>query len=376
MCGSQTTGARAWFRIENAKDIPSPALLVYPDRIRMNIAQMIAIAGKPDVLWPHVKTHKMSEITKLQINLGINKFKCSTIAEAEMAASSGAKHILLALQPVGPNLQRFFLLRKHFPATDISTLADDGVIIDQLSAMAVKTGLKTRLWLDINNGMNRTGIAPGEDALRLYLKISNSPMLEAAGLHVYDGHIHEKDPARRQEICEKDFRTVTGLLKAIIMSGLAAPDIIAGGSPTFPIHARRSGIGLSPGTTLLWDQGYTENYPDLGFLIAAVLLTRIVSKPYRKLLCFDLGHKAVAAEMPHPRVSLPEFEQYRFLSHHEEHLVIETEEADNWKTGDFTYAIPWHICPTVARFPVAHVVRNAQVTEQWKVEARDRRITL
>ena len=80
-----------WFQITNASDVASPTLLLYPDRIRENIRGMIRIAGGPTRLRPHIKTHKLAELVQMQIEEGITKFKCATIAEAELAASAGAK---------------------------------------------------------------------------------------------------------------------------------------------------------------------------------------------------------------------------------------------------------------------------------------------
>ena len=82
-----------WFEISNAGDVPSPALLLYPDRIRENIRRMIRVAGGTSRLRPHIKTHKLAELVRMQIEEGINKFKCATIAEAEMAAGAGAKDV-------------------------------------------------------------------------------------------------------------------------------------------------------------------------------------------------------------------------------------------------------------------------------------------
>src|SRR5882724_7152296 len=104
-----------WYEIENVDDVPSPALLVYRDRVEQNVERMIAMAGGPDRLRPHIKTHKTPELIRLQIDRGITKFKCSTIAEVEMAAMAGAKDVLLAYQPVGPNVDRFLILIGDFP---------------------------------------------------------------------------------------------------------------------------------------------------------------------------------------------------------------------------------------------------------------------
>ena len=93
------------------------------------------------------------------------------------------------------------------------------------------------------------------------------------------------------------------------------------------------------------------------------------------MLCLDLGHKAVSSEMPQPRIKILGLENYTIISHSEEHMVIKTREADNWKIGDPFYGIPYHICPTVDRFDSVSVVRDHKVAEQWNVEARRRKIT-
>ena len=365
-----------WCIVDNVNEVNSPALLVYPDRIEHNIRKMVEISGVADRLRPHVKTHKMSEIIKLQMKHGIYKFKCATISEAEMVARCGAKDILLAIQPVGPNLGRFFQLKQLFRDSKISCIADSEEVIFQLSQMACQTGLKTDIWLDINNGMNRTGIVPGEEAVRLYQMILDLPMIGAEGVHVYDGHISEPELSLRQKICDDSFMPVTSLIGELEKVVRGSIKIIAGGTPTFPIHALRTGVETSPGTTLLWDYGYGSAFQNMGFLHAAVLLMRIVSKPSKGLLCLDLGHKAVASEMPQPRVKLLGIETYSIITHSEEHMVIRTPEADNWKIGDPLYGIPWHICPTVDRFDSVSVVNEHQVTAQWPVDARKRKISI
>jgi len=151
--------------------------------------------------------------------------------------------------------------------------------------------------------------------------------------------------------------------------------VIAGGTPTFPLHALRENVELSPGTLLLWDWGYSSSFKDMTFEHAAVLLTRVVSKPAKDLLCLDLGHKAVASEMPQPRIKILGIEKYTIVGHNEEHMVLRTNEASKYKPGDHFYAVPWHICPTVDRHDWVYVVRDNKVTGQWAVEARKRKIT-
>src|SRR5690554_6130220 len=365
-----------WYTLTDAEDIITPCLVVYPDRIEKNIRTMIAMAGGTQYLRPHIKTHKMAEVVRLQRKHGIDKFKCATIAEAELLGICGAKDILLAMQPVGANIDRFLKLIKAYPESTFSTLVDNQDIAGQMADIAQRTNLQLRLWLDINNGMDRTGIRPGKQALELYKWMYHNPQIIVAGLHIYDVHIRDRDLSERQKACDKDFAAVLDLKKSLTQAGITVPMIVAGGSPTFPIHLKRSGVETSPGTTLLWDAGYGAAFRDMDLLPAAVLLTRVVSKPNKGLVCFDLGHKWVAPEMNLPRVSFLEVEGCHQVGQSEEHLVISCNNENRFKVGDLAYAIPVHICPTVAKYDSVLTVVAGEVTDSWKVAARNQKINI
>jgi D-serine deaminase-like pyridoxal phosphate-dependent protein len=127
---------------------------------------------------------------------------------------------------------------------------------------------------------------------------------------------------------------------------------------------------------VLWDAGYAAKLPDLEFQNAAVLLTRVVSRPAPNRLCLDLGHKAVASEMPHPRVLFSELSDALAVGHNEEHLVLETDRAAKFTVGSVLYGLPWHICPTVALHDRVQVVRDGRISEEWTVTARARRLSI
>ena len=159
-----------WHRLANPDEIPSPALLIYPDRVEENIRRMIAMAGTADRLRPHVKTHKLGEIVQLQLKAGITRFKCATIAEMEMVAGAGAKDLLLAFQPVGPNLDRMRQLQETFPGTVFSAVVDDPDTLQRMS----DAGFGLRLFVDVDCGMHRTGIGV-EGAFELCQAIDAAP---------------------------------------------------------------------------------------------------------------------------------------------------------------------------------------------------------
>src|SRR6476659_9245335 len=114
-----------WFEIKNINALDSPALVVFPERVKNNIKLAISMVGDVHRLRPHIKTHRSPDVIKLMLNAGITKFKCATIAEAEMLALCNAPDVLLAYQPSGPKLSRFAFLIKNYPFTKFSCMADN-----------------------------------------------------------------------------------------------------------------------------------------------------------------------------------------------------------------------------------------------------------
>ena len=308
--------------------------------------------------------------------LGITKLKCATIAEAEMVASCGVEDILLAYQPVGPTQQRLINLAVNYPETQFGCLLDNEKTLRALVALLGDTAVSLNVWIDIDNGNGRSGIAPSPVAENIAKLISDTPQLTLAGLHVYDGQFASYAIETRTEKANQAFASVHEMVKSLAADGFTVPNIVAGGSPTFPVHALSADIDLSPGTYVLWDAGYSFHCPELPFEPAAVLLTRIISKPGTNRLCVDLGHKAVAGENPiENRVRFLNAPEAKFLAQSEEHLVIEVPNADDFAVGDILYGIPWHICPTVALHQEAMVIdENGAVIDHWPIVARNRRL--
>lgn len=362
-----------WYVISNAAEIPSPSALIYPDRIEENLRRMIAGAGGVDRLRPHVKTHKLPQVIQLKRQLGITKFKTSTIAEAEMTAAAGGEDVLLAYPIVGPNIARFVSLVKAYPQTRFSTLVDHPRTIEEVGAAAVAAGVEIEVYLDLDVGMERTGIQPGPEAAALYQQISQTAGLIPAGLHAYDGHLVNTDVSKLTADVGKAFEPVWALRTHLEQAGLPVPRVIASGTPTFPRFGEIAGVEVGCGTTVLWDFGQADICPDLDFLHAAVLLTRVISVPGSTRICVDLGHKAVAAEMSQPRARFLNMQVDSVVRHSEEHLVLDIG-PHTLTPGDVLYAIPRHICPTMALHQSVWVVRDGKAVETWEVTARNRRI--
>ena len=366
-----------WWLVDDIDQWDTPALFVYPSRVINNIRILKKMIDNPLRLRPHAKTHKTKEATQLLIKEGINKFKCATIAEAEMLAICDANDVLLAYQPVGPKVERLCLLVKKYKHTEFSCLIDNSFAAREIANLFSSQGLTIKVYVDLNVGQGRTGISPGAAAIQLYMDCSQLKGIQLAGFHAYDGHIHDSDFNTRKRRCDESFADVEKLKLTLMEMGFAEPLIIAGGTPTFSIHCKREKIECSPGTFIYWDKGYLEICSEQDFIPAAIVITRVISLPDKNKLCLDLGHKSIASENElSRRVYFLNAPDLKAISHSEEHLVVEVVAGHSYKIGDVFYGLPYHICPTCALFEKAYTIENAEVTGHWKMIARNRTITV
>lgn len=381
-----------WYAIENIDQLDTPALVVFPERVRENIRLAVEMAGSPSRLRPHVKTHKSPDAARLMLAAGIAQFKCATIAEAEMLAIAGAPDVLLAYQPIGPKVVRLAELIRKYPGTLFSCLIDRYEAASAMARIFTAAGLNVPVYLDLNLGMDRTGISPGPEALDLHTKVALLEGITVVGLHAYDGHIRDADIEIRTQKCDEAFAAVTDLqtaIAALSRPGSPGLSVIAGGSPTFPIHARRAALDnhlplaapamfqCSPGTFVYWDKGYADTCPEQPFSPAALVVTRVISLRGETRLCLDLGHKSIAAENDiSRRVFFPQAPGLRPVGQSEEHLVVEAGPGHGFSIGDVFYGIPFHVCPTVALYERAFTAENGRLTGDWKNIARDRTLTI
>ena len=366
----------AWYEVTSHDQLLTPCLLVYPEIIRRNLAETIRIAGSVKRLRPHVKTHKTPQIVKLALEAGITKHKCATLLEAAMLAECGVPDVLIAYPLVGPAIEKLVHLIAQFPSTQFRCTVDNPVALNRLSAAVESCQRSIDVLIDIDSGMHRTGIPAGEAAIALFAQIADSPNVTAGGLHIYDGQNHQPSELERHAAVDALMTPIREMVNKLRQSGLDVPRLVCGGTPTFPMYAalEDAGIECSPGTCTLSDYNYGRNYTDMACIHpAAVLMARVISRCGTNRLTLDLGYKAVSGDQPAGRrchvLNIPDAKE---VGHSEEHLVIETIHASEFEPGDVIYALPAHVCPTVALHSHLQVIAGGEVIGSWPVTARDR----
>lgn len=363
---------------EGQENMISPQLVYYKEMIRDNVEQMIKLAGGAQRLWPHVKTHKMLELVKLQMEMGITKFKCATIAECEMCAMAGAEKVTLAYPLLGPNIQRFLLLQKTFPKTCFYGISDSTEQVKLMGEAAVAQGTEILLLMDVDMGQHRTGVAI-QDIEALYLEWAKVPGIRMCGMHCYDGHRHESDRTVREQLVREVDEKLENVKANLLKAGADCGILIMGGTPSFPCHQEFTEEYLSPGTCVVQDAGYEAAYPDLKFVPGAAVLVRVVSRPGECEFTLDLGTKAVASDPEKERAVLVGMEYAKTVLQNEEHWVLRVPEEHKEEippVGTVMFAIPTHICPTSALYPQVPVVVDGKVEDWWEVTARNRKLTI
>jgi len=366
------------YALENADDLISPALIYYKDIILDNTRRIIQMAGGPQRLWPHVKSHKAAGMIKMQIDLGITRFKCATVAEAEMTAEAGGGaaplEIILAYPLVGPNISRYLRLAQAYPQTVFYAIGDSFECLSLLAKEADERGMIMNVLIDADIGMHRTGV-PLDSLQSLYERCAGLDGIAVKGLHCYDGHRNEPELSRRIALAAENDRRVLDIRESLRQKGLSCEILVMGGTPSFPCRTGQEEFFLSPGTIFIGDWGSYSRFPDLAFTPGAAVFSRVVSHQNGNTFTLDLGHKGIAADPAGDRGIIAGLQEARPLFQSEEHWVFSLpHDRALPPIGSVLYVIPTHVCPTSALYPEIQIAQGGKLIEQWEVSARNRRI--
>ena len=366
------------YEITGAESIPTPALVYYTDLIKANTEEVIRIAGSAERLWSHVKTHKSIDMTRLLLSIGIHRFKCATISECEMVAMAGASDAILAYPVIGPNIGRFISLINAYPKCAFYAIGDDYDAIKIISDAAVANNMRIRFLLDVNMGMNRTGIEL-DKAESLARKAAILPGIDFQGMHCYDGNHNNSDFQQRlMDVKETDDK-IDEIKASLENDGISCSVMVMGGTPSFPCHAQLTSYYLSPGTCFVYDGGYKKNLPDISLTPAGILLTRVISHPADGMFTIDLGYKGIASDPAGARGTIVGLDDAEIAFQSEEHWVFRMKEGKEYSRpaiGSILYVIPTHICPTTALYSDILIAEEGKIAARWPVTARNRKINI
>lgn len=335
----------------------SPALIMYEQRIRNNIAHMLSLMGGDPARWrPHLKTTKTPEVYALLLEAGVRHFKCATVREARCLLSTAASQgvgpvdLLLAYPLQGPSLAHLAQLAREFSDASVAVLSEDA---HHAAAVPEVLGL----FIDVNPGMNRTGLRLAEptrivDAMR-------AAGARLRGLHYYDGHVHESTAQARRTTVHGLHDELLRFEAALAGTGLQVHEIITSGTPAFAYALDYEGFAggvtrggaihrVSPGTVVFHDLQSDELLEDLTLEPATVLLTRVVSHPTHDIITCDAGSKSIAAEAGDPCAFAIGHPELTALRPSEEHLPWHVADGHAQPAlGALLYLVPRHICPSV-----------------------------
>lgn len=363
------------YKIKDTKEIISPSLIYYVDIIRENIKKAISIAGSADRLWPHVKSHKSIDMINVQMGYGITKFKAATIAEAEMVAEAGAEQVILAYPLIGINIDRFVKLSKAYPQIIFYAVEDNAQQFEILSQICEQQEYVMPVLVDVNMGMNRTGVSI-QELEALYRFAYTLPGIRVSGMHCYDGNHNSKDISLREKEVRETDQQIETIMSNLRNDGIGCDFAVAGGTPSFPCHAINTDWFLSPGTAFVMDAGYFMNLPDMNFIPGAVVMTRVISHPTQGVFTTDLGYKGIASDPAVQRGYIVGLEEAVPVIHSEEHWAFQMKDESRIPSiGTCLYVIPTHICPTSALYSEILVARDEEIVATWNVTARNRKLT-
>lgn len=360
------------YTIQGLDDIITPALAIYPRIVESNIDATLRLAGgDPDRWRPHIKTSKLAFTMQRLVARGVVNFKCSTSLELLTACRAGARDAVVAYPMVGANARRIREIAAAFPEVAVS------ILVENESQAAVWDGAGLGLFIDVNPGMDRTGIGQDRTADVVALARRIGPAFR--GLHYYDGQIHIPDPAERRAEAFRGYDALIKLIAAVRAAGCEIGEVITSGTPAMPCglsYPGFSGAGfvhrVSPGTVVYNDFTSIGSLPEVeGYQPAALVVARVVSHPTPDRFTCDAGHKSVSADAGVPTCMVVGRPDLTPLKPSEEHLPIQVPPgSDRPGIGDFVYLVPRHVCTTVNNFDDAMIIEDGGVVRTERVSAR------
>jgi D-serine deaminase-like pyridoxal phosphate-dependent protein len=356
------------YRLTHEDSPLTPALAIYPELVDANIQATLTLMGGDGNRWrPHIKTAKMPWVIRRLIACGVRQFKCATTLELRVACECGAADVLIAYPVVGSGARRVIEIAGAHPETSVS------VLIENLGQLEAWRGAPVGIFVDVNAGMDRTGI--DQSRVKEIAALARAAGGQFRGLHYYDGHHTEPDLREREKQAHAGYARLVEIVKGL---GLPVEEVITSGTPSFPYAMTFPGFAAggfvhraSPGTVIFNDMSSLAQLPEaFGYQPAALVLATVVSQPLARRITCNAGHKSVSADAGVPTCAVIGWPGLNPLKPSEEHLPIDVVDGAVPRIGELLYLLPRHVCPTVNLFDEALMVRRGEVESVEPIAAR------
>ncbi len=345
--------------------IPTPALLLDMDLMEANLTRMAAFfAQGPTRLRPHYKNHKSVALARRQLAAGAIGITCATLSEAEVLAKHGISGILLANEIADPvQIERFVQLAR---TTDIMVGIDNERTVLALAGASTSAGVPLQVLVDVDGGLGRCGVLPGEPALAL-AQLAIAKGLLFRGLTGYEGHCVRLAPGPEKiEAAQQAMARLVDTAMLMRAKGLAVDIVSAGGTGTYSISGRVPGITeIQGGSYLVMDTDYHTVRPE--FAPALSVLGTVISKPSKQRFVLNIGLKEISGERGLPQLRNCEGAQVRRLN--AEHAIAEILDPNlAVEVGDRLELWAQYSDATVNLHRQMYGLRNGQVEELLPIE--------
>jgi len=350
---------------QRLEEVDTPALVLDLDAFERNLETLKqSVAGKVRVR-AHAKTHKSPDIARRQIAAGAVGVCCQKVSEAEALVEGGVQDVLVSNEIVGaPKIARLAALSRR---------AHLGVCVDNLDNLReiAASGARLDIYIELEVGMGRCGIAPGEPALALAREITKAPGLRFGGLQAYHGRAqHMRTMAERRAHIARAAEAVSATKALFKRSGIDTPIVTGAGSGTFMFEVESGAWDeIQPGSYVFMDVDYARNEwaaPLPRFEHALFVLATVMSRPSPHAAIVDAGLKASSVDSGMPTVWGKEV--LKFTKASDEHGFIEGPNPP--ALGEKLFLVPGHCDPTVNLYDWYVCVRRGVVEALWRITAR------
>jgi D-serine deaminase-like pyridoxal phosphate-dependent protein len=362
---------------EPVTDLDTPVLVWDLDVVERNIAEMAWVAKEAGVgLRPHTKTHKSTEVARMQVDAGASGITVAKLGEAEVMVDAGFDDVLIAFPIIGEHKLR--RLRALMERATIRVTLDSEEVAEGLGRVGRESGTAVAALVEVDTGLHRMGRPSGRPTAELVARLARVPGVEIVGLLTHAGHAYRSaSPGELRATAEAEGSDLIATAELCERAGVPIREISVGSTPTARIVAGVAGVTeIRPGVYVFNDGQQMRLGVASEDSCAARVLTTVVARPWENRFVIDAGTKCFSSDgddgPPFPgRGIVVGRSDLRIDFMSEEHGVGHVEPGGGGlSVGDRLEVIPLHACSCVNLFDSALGVRDGTVERELRIEGR------